>query len=179
MGYAGMGSTPYRRSFSERLDPSIVVYWTGAEVVPSAITRAELDGAVQAFGGHELLLWDNYPVNDFDRERLFLGPLRGRDPALADGRLAGIVANGMLQAAPSKLALATVADWALDPVAYDPVDSFGRALGEHGAEVVEALRSFASGAARVKAPADTAALVEALAPGVDAATALALLEPFV
>jgi hyaluronoglucosaminidase len=179
MGYAGVGSTPYRRSFSERLDPSIVVYWTGAEVVPSTIARAELDGAVEAFGGHELLLWDNYPVNDFDRGRLFLGPLRGRDPALADGRLAGIVANGMVQAAPSKLALATVADWARDPAAYDPVASFERALAEHGVEVVEALRALAGEPASVSAPADASALVDALAPGVDAATGVALLEPFV
>ena len=79
------------------------------------------------------------PVNDFDRERLFLGPLRGRDPGLAEGRLAGIVANGMLQAVPSKLALATVADWARDPAAYEPLGSFERALRAHGAEVVEAL----------------------------------------
>jgi hyaluronoglucosaminidase len=179
MGYAGVGSTPYRRSFSERLDPSIVVYWTGAGIVPAAITRAELDAAVDAFGGHELLLWDNYPVNDFDRERLFLGPLTGRDSALADGRLAGIVANGMLQAVPSKLALATVADWARDPATYEPVASFERALGDHGSEVVEALGALVSEPASVTAPADPAALAEALAPGVDAATALALLEPFV
>ena len=89
--------------------------------------------------GHELVLWDNYPVNDFDRERLFLGPLRGRDPGLDEGMLAGIVANGMLQAVPSKLPLATVADWARDPAAYDPLASFERALRAYGAEVVEAL----------------------------------------
>jgi len=179
MGYAGTGDSPYRRTFAARLDPEIVVYWTGLEVVSLAIAREELDAAVARFDGHQLLLWDNYPVNDFDPRRLFLGPLRARDPRLAEGRLAGIVANGMLQAVPSKLALATVADWARAPGAYDPLDSFERALREHGAEVIAALRQLEQQPTEVAAPAAVPALVDALALGVDAATGRALLEPFV
>jgi beta-N-acetylglucosaminidase len=173
MGYAGNGRTPYRETFGRLLDPEIVVYWTGPDVVPETITRRDLDEATEAFG-HALLLWDNYPVNDFDRERLFLGPLRGRDAALH----CGLVSNGMLQAVPSKLALATVADFAREPWAYDPVEAFERALRAHGAEVVGSLRRLAPGPAEVAVPADVVTLVEALAPGVDAATGLALLEPF-
>jgi hyaluronoglucosaminidase len=177
MGYAGTGDSEYRRAFAPRLDAHIVLYWTGPEVVSLAIGREELDAAVHRFHGHELLLWDNYPVNDFAPEKLFLGPLRGRDPRLADGKLRGIVANAMLQAVPSKLALATVADWASDPQAYDPVASFERALRDHGAEVVEAL---AGGPARdVTPPDDLRGLIDALQLGVDAATAVALLRPFV
>ena len=180
MGYAGAGPTPYRETLARELDPDIVVYWTGPDVVPQAITRRELDSAADAFD-HELLLWDNYPVNDFDPGRLFLGPLLGRDPLLLDGRLAGMVANGMVQAVPSKLAFATVADFAREPAAYDAVASYERALREHGAEVVAALRLLAPEPAppEVAAPADVQALIEALAPGVDAATGLALLQPFV
>ena len=178
-GYAGTGESPYRGTLGPRLDAEIVVYWTGPEVVSLGIAREELDAAVARFHDHELLLWDNYPVNDFDAERLFLGPLRGRDPRLAGGRLRGIVANGMLQAVPSKLAFATVADWARDPQAYDPVESYERALRAHGAEVVAALRALAPAAATVDRLSDIPALVEALALGVDAATGAALLEPFV
>ena len=176
MGYAGTGDSPYRRGFGSALDAGAVVYWTGPEVVSLAIAREELDVAVARFHCHELLLWDNYPVNDFAPETLFLGPLRGRDPRLADGRLLGTIANAMLQAVPSKLALATVADWARDPASYDPVESFERTLREHGAEVVEVLGAPAPG---VRVPADVATLVDALAPGVDAGTGAALLEPFV
>jgi hyaluronoglucosaminidase len=179
MGYAGTGDSPYRRAFAPRLDPQIVVYWTGPEVVSHEITREALDAAARTFDDHELLLWDNYPGNDFAPDTLFLAPLQGRDPLLAEGRLRGIVANGMLQAAPSKLALATVADWARAPRSYDPVASFERALRDHGLEVVEALRRTAPEPARVPPPGDVHGLVDALAPGVDAATALALLEPFV
>ena len=179
MGYAGCGDSPYRRIFRRDLGEEIVLYWTGPEVVSYAIGREELDVAVDRFGGRTLLLWDNYPVNDFDRARLFLGPLRGRDPRLWDGRLAGLIANAMLQATPSKLPLATVADFARDPVGYDAVASFERALRDYGAEVLTALRALAPAPAEVEPPGDVATLVERLFLGVDAATALAFLEPFV
>ena len=181
MGYAGTGESAYRRVFRRLLDPGIVVYWTGPEVVSLAIAREELDGAVERFGDHELLIWDNYPVNDFDSERLFLGPLRGRDPRLWDGRVAGLIANAMVQAVPSKLALATVADYLRDPHGYEPGASFERALAVYGAEVVEALALLGdAGPARQVEPCeDLPSLVSALAYGVDAATAAALLRPFV
>jgi hyaluronoglucosaminidase len=179
MGYAGTGDSPYRRAFAPRLDPQIVVYWTGPEVVSLGINREALDTTVQRFHGHELLLWDNYPANDFAPETLFLAPLRGRDPRLAEGRLSGTVANAMLHAVPSKLALATVADWARDPASYDALESYERALREHGTEVVEALRKLAPGRADVTPPDDVPALIDALALGVDASTAVTVLEPFV
>jgi hyaluronoglucosaminidase len=180
MGYAGTGDSPYRRVFRRLLEPGIVVYWTGPEVVSLAIAREELDGAVARFGDHDLLIWDNYPVNDFDPGRLFLGPLRGRDARLWEGRAAGLIANAMLQAVPSKLPLATVADFMRDPHGYDPVASFERALATYGAEVLAALEPLAAGPSAPHARCrDVEALVEALAPGVDAATARGLLGPFV
>jgi len=185
MGYAGTGDSPYRRIFGPRLDPDVVVYWTGPEVVSIGISREALDLAVYRFRDHELLVWDNYPVNDFDPDRLFLGPLLGRDPRLADGRCAGLIANAMVQAVPSKLALFTIAEWARDPHAYRPLDAFERALATHGAEVLEALRALAPNDAKggtsptPPAARDVADLADALQLGVDAGTGARLLEPFV
>jgi hyaluronoglucosaminidase len=176
MAYAGTGDGPYRRCFRPGLDPGVLLYWTGPEVVSLGISREALDMSVHRYAGHEHVLWDNYPVNDWDASTLHLGPLVGRDPRLAEGRCAGIVANAMVQAVPSKLALATVGEWARDPHAYDPVVSFERALREYGAEVVDALGVEA--AAGVERPADVPALIAALQLGVDAATGVALLEPF-
>lgn len=169
VGYANTEDTAYRRSLREPLDPEIVVYWTGPEIVSHAIAREELDWAVERFGGRELLIWDNYPVNDFAVETLFLGPLLGRDPRLFDGRCAGLIANAMVQAVPSKLPLATVADFLRDPHGYDLRASFERARARYGAEVVEAL---GVEPAQVGRPDD---LAEALRFGVDAPTAAALL----
>jgi hyaluronoglucosaminidase len=139
-GYAGAGPTPYRSAFGGTLDEGAIVYWTGPEVVSEEITRDQLDATFEALGRHELLIWDNYPVNDFAPEKLFLGPLRRRDPKLFDGRCAGLIANAMLQAVPSKLPLATVADFLCDPEGYDPEASFVRALKTYGEEVVASLR---------------------------------------
>jgi hyaluronoglucosaminidase len=108
-------------------------------------------------------------VNDFAAQKLFLGPLLGRDPRLFDGGCAGLVANAMVQAVPSKLALATVADFLRDPHGYDPRASFERARGRYAAEIVAAL---GVEPADVDRPAD---LMGALRFGVDAATAVALL----
>jgi hyaluronoglucosaminidase len=168
VGYAGTEDTPYRRALSAELSDDVVVYWTGPEVVSHAIAREELDVATARFGGRELLLWDNYPVNDFAPKLLFLGPLRGRDSRLFEGRCAGLIANAMVQAIPSKLPLATVADFLRDPAGYDPRASFERALARYGGEVVAALGD----PAQVDRPED---LVEALRLGVDAATAAAWL----
>jgi hyaluronoglucosaminidase len=177
--YMGTEDSDYRRTLRAQLDPAIVSYWTGPEVVSHAIAREELDVAVQRFGDRDLLLWDNYPVNDFDAARLFLGPLRARDPRLFDGRCVGLIANAMVQAIPSKLALATIATFLADPHGYDPLSAFENALSRYGSEVVEALHGLGARATGVVQPLDTGALADALAPGVDAATAIALLGPFV
>ena len=81
----------------------------------------------------------------------------------------------MLQAIPSKLPLATFADWARDPHGYDRLASFRRALDAWGAEVCAALRKLASAADVPALSLEEAA--DALTDGADAATSLALLEP--
>lgn len=139
--YAGTQESEYRHVLAAELDPAVAVYWTGPEVVSRAIARAESEAARAAFGGRELWLWDNYPVNDFDHSRLFLGPLRDREPL----DVAGYVANGMIQAGPSKLAFATAAEYARAPWTYDPDAAFDRALETVGGPAAAALRVFATG----------------------------------
>ncbi|HEX7084340.1 MAG TPA: protein O-GlcNAcase [Gaiellaceae bacterium] len=138
--YHGTHTSPYRETLGAQLDADVLLWWTGPEVVSKTISRADAEAARAAFGGHELLLWDNYPVNDFEPSRLFLGPLVGREPGLD---LAGAVANGMIQAAPGKLAFATFADWTRDPDGYDPGASYGAALRSVGGEAAGALRVLA------------------------------------
>jgi beta-N-acetylglucosaminidase-like protein len=139
LDYYGAGRTAYRDRFGQLLDKDVVVYWTGPEVVSPSISRADAEEARAAFG-HELLLWDNYPVNDFEPSRLFLGPLVGRNPGLP---VTGLIANGMSQAGPSKLGFATAADYGWNPTAYDPERSFAAALREVGGARADALRVFA------------------------------------
>lgn len=144
--YAGCAASPYRDGLRETLPDDALVMWTGSDIVVGEVTRRDIDEAAASYG-RKLVLWDNFPVNDFDRSRLFLGPLLGRTTDLEGSALVGVSSNPMVEAAPSHLALATVADWAWNPGAYDPADSARRALGAAAgrhAEAVEALVAVSS-----------------------------------
>ncbi|MFI6822799.1 beta-N-acetylglucosaminidase domain-containing protein [Micromonospora sp. NPDC050187] len=125
--YAGTDTSAYRQQFAETAPPEVVVAWTGPDIVVGAITREDVDRAAASYR-RPLVLWDNYPVNDYEPSRLFLGPLTGRATDLAGSALVGVLANPMVQAVPSRIPLASVADWARDPGRYDPAVSARRAL---------------------------------------------------
>lgn len=125
--YAGLDHTPYRSALADTAPEDALIAWTGADVVVGEISRADIDRAAASFG-RRLVLWDNFPVNDFDPSRVFLGPLTGRTREVGGSALAGVVSNPMIQAVPSRLALATVADWLRDPNGYDPAGSARAAL---------------------------------------------------
>ncbi|WP_369195597.1 beta-N-acetylglucosaminidase domain-containing protein [Streptomyces djakartensis] len=122
------GSTVYRRALADALDEGVEVAWTGVGVLPRTITGRELADAREAFG-HPLVTMDNYPVNDYDPGRLFLGPYRGREPAVATGS-AGLLANAMQQPEASRIPLFTAADFAWNPRAYRPGASWRAAIAD-------------------------------------------------
>ncbi|MBQ1094407.1 beta-N-acetylglucosaminidase domain-containing protein, partial [Streptomyces sp. B93] len=122
------GTTPYRRTLARELDPDVEVAWTGVGVVPRTITGGELTATREAFG-HPLVTMDNYPVNDYAQDRLFLGPYTGRHPAVAAGS-AGLLAHAMQQAAASRIPLFTAADYAWNPRAYAPEESWRAAIAD-------------------------------------------------
>ncbi|MEH0970716.1 protein O-GlcNAcase [Micromonospora sp. CPCC 205546] len=125
--YAGVEETAYRRRFAASAPADVVVAWTGHDIVVGEVSRSDIDRASASYQ-RRLLLWDNFPVNDFEPSRLFLGPLTGRTTELAGAPLVGVLTNPMIQAVPSRIPLMSVADWARDPAGYDPAASAGRAL---------------------------------------------------
>ncbi|MDF3297560.1 beta-N-acetylglucosaminidase domain-containing protein [Streptomyces tropicalis] len=122
------GATPYRTTLAGALDESVQVAWTGVGVVPRTITGGELAEARDAFG-HPLVTMDNYPVNDYAEDRIFLGPYTGREPAVASGS-AGLLANAMEQAEASRIPLFTAADYAWNPRDYRPEESWRAAVAD-------------------------------------------------
>ncbi|GAA2389562.1 hypothetical protein GCM10010420_11610 [Streptomyces glaucosporus] len=122
------GATEYRRVFARTLRADVEVAWTGVGVVPAAITGGELAEARSVFR-HPLVTMDNYPVNDYAADRIFLGPYTGRDPAVANGS-AELLANAMEQATASRVPLFTVADYAWNPRGYRPGESWEAAVGD-------------------------------------------------
>ncbi|MFD5908078.1 beta-N-acetylglucosaminidase domain-containing protein [Streptomyces massasporeus] len=122
------GTTDYRRALASELAEGAEVAWTGVGVVPRTITGGELADARRAFG-HPLVTMDNYPVNDYDPGRIFLGPYQGRDPAVATGS-AALLANAMQQPEASRIPLFTAADYAWNPRAYRPGESWRAAIAD-------------------------------------------------
>ncbi|NBE52016.1 beta-N-acetylglucosaminidase domain-containing protein [Streptomyces boluensis] len=125
------GATEYREALAGALDDRVQVAWTGVGVVPKTITGRELAGAREAFG-HPLVTMDNYPVNDFAQDRIFLGPYMGREPAVATGSVA-LLANAMEQPVASRIPLFTAADYAWNPRAYKPQESWKAAVEDAAA----------------------------------------------
>lgn len=124
--YYQEGPTAYRTALAAALDGRVEVAWTGVGVVPRTITGQEVAGARSALG-HPLVTMDNYPVNDWDPGRIFLGPYVGRDPAVAGGS-AAVLANAMPQGTLSRVPLFTAADFTWNPRGYRAADSWAAAV---------------------------------------------------
>lgn len=125
--YIGTASSPYLLSL-QKLHKDIPVFWTGMQVVSSEITAAQ----AKAFGkliDRKPVIWDNYPVNDYNRSRLFIGPLMKRSPDLYK-EVGGILSNPMNELEASKIALLTYSDYFNNPENYNPETSWHNALKE-------------------------------------------------
>jgi hypothetical protein len=128
--YWGDGTQPDHRAYLQALGsdlhPDVYVFWTGDGETTPHITRR----AAESYKGivkHRLFLWDNYPVND-GYPTLHLGPVSGRAPDLCEV-IDGYLSNPMAtQNQINRLPLATCADYAYNPWAYDPQRSIGQAI---------------------------------------------------
>ncbi|WP_416968835.1 beta-N-acetylglucosaminidase domain-containing protein [Streptomyces sp. 4F14] len=120
--YSDLADSPYKSALREHLDKDVIVEWTGTATIPPVITTAQTEQAREVYG-HPILIWDNYPVNDYVTSRLLLGPYTGREPGVPTTAV-GVTANPMVQAEASKLALFTSAAYLWNPHVYDPGKAF-------------------------------------------------------
>ncbi len=128
--YCGDGTAPrdhaYLATLGNDLNPDVYVFWTGDATVTRRITVVAAESFKTAVR-HRLFLWDNYPVND-GHPTLNLGPVCGRAPDL-DQVVDGYMSNPMeTQSQINRLPLATCADYAYNPRAYDPSRSISQAI---------------------------------------------------
>ncbi|QES50138.1 hyaluronidase [Streptomyces venezuelae] len=146
--YYQEGATAYRTALATALDGRVEVAWTGVGVLPRTITGRELAAARTAFG-HPLVTMDNYPVNDWEPGRIYLGAYTGREAAVANGS-AGLLAHAAQQGTLSRIPLFTAADFAWNPRGYRPGASWEAAVAELAggdARVREALAALAGNTA--------------------------------
>jgi hyaluronoglucosaminidase len=142
--YEGTADTVYRQNLRANLQQGIEVMWTGMATVPPNILISDADDIATVYG-RKAFVWDNYPVNDFGTPgRLHLGPYQKREAGLS-AHLTGIVLNPMNQAAASKVALFTAADFLWNEFAYDFEHSWRQSasyLAGDDEETIEALLTF-------------------------------------
>jgi hypothetical protein len=125
--YTGTRSTPYLDALAEGVPVDVAIGWTGETVVCDEITVAEAEARAASVGGRAPLVWDNVPVNDgLMADRLFLGPLTGREEGLPEV-CAGWLANPMVQPRSSILPLRSIAAFVRGD---DPDDAWRAVAGD-------------------------------------------------
>lgn len=124
--WAGAGENGQLAIYGRELDKDIEVFWTGAEVC-SDVVRPDRD-FVNTRIQRPSLTWWNFPVSDYCRESLQLGPSYTLDPTLTSADMAGILTNPMEHGEASKAAMYSIADYAWNPAAYNALDSWYRSM---------------------------------------------------
>ena len=121
------------------LDPAIHVMWTGNSVIHDITLEGQewVNKRIQ----RPSYVWWNFPVSDYCRDHLLMGPSYGLDPNVAHA-MSGFVANPMERAEASKVALYGVADYAWNMKAYNPESDFAEACRYVLPEAPEAFRTF-------------------------------------
>ena len=106
----------YLTTLGEQLNPSIQIMWTGDRVV--ADITAESVAWINERIKRPVYIWWNFPVSDYVRDHLLLGPVYGNDTTMAN-EMSGFVTNPMEHAEASKIAIFSVASYAWNPAKYD------------------------------------------------------------
>lgn len=117
----------YLTTLGEKLDPSIQIMWTGDKVV--ADIKEESMEWINAHIRRPAYIWWNFPVSDYVRDHLLLGPVYGNDTHIASA-MSGFVTNPMEHAEASKIAIYGVADYAWNPGQYDAQQAWEAAIRE-------------------------------------------------
>lgn len=116
----------YTGTIAANLNRDVIVMWTGPSIALQ-MSAASFDVPAKYFG-RKMLLWWNYPVNDYCTDNLLADGVQGLSPDLKEA-VVGIVSNPMNQAEASKIPLFTLADYMENPEGYHYQASYDKAIG--------------------------------------------------
>ncbi|MEO5790081.1 beta-N-acetylglucosaminidase, partial [Gelidibacter sp.] len=130
----------YLATLGKELDPSIRIMWTGNTVVSDIDqpTMEWINNQIQ----RKAFIWWNFPVSDYVRNHLLMGPTYGNGKDIAD-MISGFVSNPMEHAEASKIAIYGVADYTWNMSAYDSEKNWLEAMKVVMPESYNALEVFA------------------------------------
>ncbi|WP_125702183.1 beta-N-acetylglucosaminidase domain-containing protein [Lacticaseibacillus daqingensis] len=127
--YSGSARDPFKEAQGETLDPNIRMQWTGEGVFSATITADSISRAKTTYNTDHLFIWDNFPVNDSNQDRLYLNPLEGRADDLYTVT-DGFTANPMIQPYASWIGIAGYADYTWESATYKPEQTLQNTLDE-------------------------------------------------
>ena len=130
----------YLRTLGSTLNKGIEVMWTGNSVV-ACIDKATMEWInerIQRKG----YIWLNFPVNDFVRDHMLMGPLYGNGKDIAP-LVSGFVSNPMEYAETSKISLYGIADYCWNMDAYEFEQNWQKSLRSILPGNYKALETFA------------------------------------
>ena len=115
----------YLTTLGEKLNKDIQIMWTGNSVI-ATIDRETMD-FINPLLQRKAYIWWNFPVSDYVRDHLLMGPVYGNASDIKD-EMEGFVSNPMERAEASKISLYSVADYAWNLADYDSDASWKRAI---------------------------------------------------
>lgn len=129
----------YLPTLGSKLNPSINVMWTGDRVIADIETQG-----LEWINRHierKAYVWWNFPVSDYVRDHLLMGPAYGLDTEAGD-LMSGVMTNPMEFAEASKVAIYSVANYAWNLEKYDSMQTWENALKYVMPNNYEAFRTF-------------------------------------
>ena len=146
MGVIGDLST-YTNAFSKNLDKDIMVMWTGQAVVSENLPLENAEFMRTVYGDN-VGIWWNYPVTDYLKAKLALGPIIDIDKRL-EGKVDFFTMNPMEHANLSKISLATGADYSWNISEYDSDRSWNRSIELLFNDLAPEMKTFANHSTRM------------------------------
>lgn len=130
----------YLRTLGTKMNKDIQIMWTGNSVV-HCIDKESMEWINQRID-RKAYIWWNFPVSDFVRDHILLGPAYGNGLDIAND-MSGFVSNPMEHAEASKISLYGIADYTWNMKAYDYKADWEKGLKAVLPGNYEALRTFA------------------------------------
>ncbi|HHD2753449.1 TPA: beta-N-acetylglucosaminidase domain-containing protein [Clostridium perfringens] len=137
----------YTRIFAETVDPSIEVMWTGPGVVTNEIPLSDAQ-LISGIYNRNMAVWWNYPVTDYFKGKLALGPMHGLDKGL-NQYVDFFTVNPMEHAELSKISIHTAADYSWNMDNYDYDTAWNRAIDMLYGDLAEDMKVFANHSTRM------------------------------
>ncbi len=130
----------YLRTLGTKMNKDIRIMWTGNSVV-HCIDKESMEW-INSRIDRKAYIWWNFPVSDFVRDHVLLGPTYGNGKDIADD-VSGFVSNPMEHAEASKIALYGIADYTWNMKAYDSDTDWLKGIRNLLPNNADALHTFA------------------------------------